>query len=262
LIARSASPSYEGVRPGMVMKFTKQQRRSLISGYRLHRNRFASSRLVGARPGLGRMLEHFDLIAIDHGVFRFAYLNLHEVAPGVWRSAQPGPRDIRRLAKRGLRTVINLRGIRDCGSYRLEQQACARHGVKLIDFKMRSRGVPLRKTIHEAAALFERIDYPVLMHCKSGADRVGMMAALYMILREGRTVDEASRQLSLRYGHFKQADTGVLDHFLDAYRVENARQPIDFLRWVDEQYDPKKLAAEFKPRGPINFLVNRLLRRE
>lgn len=254
----------------MAMNFAKRQRRSLISAYRLYRNRLAETKLVGTRPRIGRLLEHFDLIAIDHGVFRFAYLNLHEVAPGVWRSAQPGPRDIRRLAKRGLRTVINLRGSRDCGSYRLEKQACERYGVKLINFKMRSRGVPKPQTIHEAAALFERIEYPVLIHCKSGADRAGIMSALYLLLREGRPIDEATRQLSLRYGHFKQADTGVLDHFFDSYRADNAQsnrdgdmpEPASFMKWVNERYQPKAVAAGFKPRGFMNFFVNRLLKRE
>lgn len=244
------------------MKFAKRQRRFLSSSYRLQRNRFAATPLVGARPRLGRVLEHFDLLAVDHGIFRFAYLNLHEVAPGVWRSAQPGPRDIRRLAKRGLRTVVNLRGKRDCGSYRLEQQACARYGVEFINFKMRSRGVPKPETIHKAADLFERIEYPVLFHCKSGADRAGMMSALYLLLREGRPLDEATRQLSLRYGHFKQADTGVLDHFFACYRADNARQPTGFMQWVDEIYEPKQVSRSFKAGGVMNFVVNRVLRRE
>jgi len=214
------------------------------------------------RPALGRFLEHVDLIAVDHGVFRLAYLNLHQIVPGVWRSAQPGPRDIRRLAKRGLRTVINLRGARDCGSYRLEQQACQRHGVDLIDFKMRSRSAPDAKTIHEAVELFRRIEYPVLIHCKSGADRAGIMAALYLLAHEQRSLDEAARQLSLRYGHFKQADTGVLDHFLARYGADNARQPVAFLRWVDEHYKPDDVISSFRASGVTNFLVNRLLKRE
>ncbi len=247
----------------MAMNFAKRQRRMLARSYRRYRNRAASSRAVSASPRLARLFEHFDLIAADHGIFRLAYLNLHEVAPGVLRSAQPSPRDIRRLAKRGVRTVINLRGPRDCGSYRLEQQACEKYGVRLINFKLRSRGVPRRHQIHEAAALFRDIEYPVLIHCKSGADRAGLMSALYLLLREGRPVEEAARQLSLRYGHFKQADTGVLDHFLHSYRAETAGGPMDFLRWVDERYEPKRVASSFKMRsGVTNFIVNRLLRRE
>jgi len=127
---------------------------------------------------------------------------------------------------------------------------------------MRSRGVPRRETIHEARALFERIEYPVLIHCKSGADRAGIMSVLYLLLREGRPLDEATRQLSLRYGHFKQADTGMLDHFFECYRADTAREPMAFLRWVDERYEPKQVAKSFRPAGVMNFVVNRVLKRE
>jgi len=246
----------------MAMNFAKRHRRSVVTGYRRYRNRVAGTDAMSRRPRLARLLEHFDLVAVDHGIFRLAYLNFHEVAPGVWRSAQPSPRDIRRLAKRGLRTVINLRGTRDCGSFRLEQQACEKYGVRLVNFKLRSRGAPERQTVRDVATLFADIEYPVLIHCKSGADRAGLMSALYLALCAERPIGEAARQLSLRYGHFKQADTGVLDHFFECYEADNAREPIAFTRWVDERYDPAEVSASFKGRGLTNFLVNRLLKRE
>jgi protein tyrosine phosphatase (PTP) superfamily phosphohydrolase (DUF442 family) len=246
----------------MAMNFAKRHRRSVVTVYRRYRNRVAGREGARVRPQFARFLEHFDLLVIDHGIFRRAYLNFHEVAPGVWRSAQPGPRDIRRLSKRGLRTVINLRGIRDCGSFRLEQQACEKYRIRLINFKMRSRGVPERQTIHDLAALFRNIEYPVLIHCKSGADRAGLMSALYLLVHEGRPLDEAIRQLSLRYGHFKQADTGVLDHFLECYRADAARAPMHFMTWAETHYDPVAVRASFKPRGAMNVLVNGLLKRE
>jgi len=244
------------------MSFVHRQRRALMSGYRSYRNRLTRVGAPGVRARVERVMERFDLFAIDHGIFRLAYLNLHELAPGVWRSAQPGPRDIRKLAKRGIRTIVNLRGPRDCGSYRLEERACARYGVELINFKMRSRGVPQPEKIHDAAALFRRIEYPVLFHCKSGADRAGIMSALYLLVHEGRAADEAARQLSLRFGHFAQADTGVLDHFIESYRAENERAPIDFMKWVDERYDPAAVTTSFQAGGLTNFIVDRVLRRE
>lgn len=246
----------------MVANFAKRQRRSLRSSYRRYRGRLFNAEAIPDRPRLARLFEYVDLLLVDHGFIRAIYLNLHEVAPGVWRSAQPSPRQIRKLKRRGLRTVVNLRGPRDCGSYRLERRVCEEEQVRFIDFKMRSRGVPKPEQVLQAAALFDEIDYPVLFHCKSGADRVGMIMVLYMMLRESRSLDEAMGQLSLRYGHFKQADTGVLDHFFECYRAETAETPMAFTRWVEESYEPKKVAASFEARGLINFLVDRVLRRE
>ena len=88
--------------------------------------------------------------------------------------AQPAPHHIRRLAREGIRTVVNLRGERLCGSFWLEQQACARHGIALVNFSVRSRAAPSHKELRGARELFERIEYPMLMHCKSGADRAGL----------------------------------------------------------------------------------------
>jgi hypothetical protein len=42
---------------------------------------------------------------------------------------------------------------------------------------------------------------PILIHCKSGADRTGLIAALYQYVQEGRSAEEAASQLSIVYGH-------------------------------------------------------------
>jgi uncharacterized protein (TIGR01244 family) len=206
--------------------------------------------------------EYFDLIVVDHGIFRAIYPNRYSLSHRAWRSSQPAPHDIKRLAKRGLKTIINLRGDRDCGSYRLEEIACRRHGVQLINFTVKSRQAPERKVFHDAKALFETIEYPVLLHCKSGADRVGLMSVLYMIFKEGLPVEEAKNQLSLRYGHIRQADTGVLDMVFDSYLSHSSQEPITFLDWVDRHYDDKAINANFRARSWANLFVNKLFRRE
>jgi len=207
-------------------------------------------------------LEYMDLIFIDHGIFRAIYPNRHKLSDQAWRSSQPSPSDIRYLARRGVKTIVNLRGDRDCGSYRLEQIACRKHGIELVDFSVKSRAAPSSQEIREAKTLFETLDYPILMHCKSGADRVGLMSVLYMIFREGVPVIEAKRQLSLKYGHFRQADTGILDSVFDSYLDHHSREPIEFLDWIDNHYDPKAITQQFRADGWTNVLVNRVMRRE
>ena len=102
----------------------------------------------------------------------------------------------------------------------------------------------------------------MLVHCKSGADRVGLMSVLYLYLKEGVPLAEAKQQLSLRFGHFSQADTGVLDRVFDSYLEHNARQPIAFLEWVDTVYDPVELKRSFRASGWAPQLVDHVLRRE
>ena len=47
------------------------------------------------------------------------------------------------------------------------------------------------------------------MHCKSGADRVGIASCLYLIYRQKYNVSDASKQLSFKFLHIKYAKTGV-----------------------------------------------------
>jgi protein tyrosine/serine phosphatase len=133
---------------------------------------------------------------VDHGVFRLLYRNRHRLSRQAWRSAQPAPHDIALLARRGVKTIVNLRGDRDCGSYRLEERACRKHGIRLVNFIVKSRQAPPARTFHEAKALFDSVDYPLLLHCKSGADRAGLMSALYLILKEGVPVEEAMQDVA------------------------------------------------------------------
>jgi len=153
------------------------------------------------------------MILADHGIFRLLYLNLHRVTPDYWRSAQPTPSQIRDMARRGVKTIINLRGGREFGSWPLERDVCESKGIELVEFSIRSRGAPDPKQMARAEEFFKSLTYPVMAHCKSGADRAGFMATLYLIVHEKKPVNIAMKQLSWRYGHFRFAKTGILDAF-------------------------------------------------
>ena len=203
-----------------------------------------------------------NMVFVDHGFFRMVYLNLHRVSERAWRSAQPTPYQIRLLARRGIRTVVSLRGGQSFGSLPLEIEACREAGVHFETFVMRSRAIPTKDEIRAMKALFRRLEYPVLFHCKSGADRAGMMAAMYLVLHEGRTVAEARRQLHLRFGHVRHGKTGVLGAFFDAYERDHPDGAVPLSEWVETRYDPKAITEGFRPLGIGVFATDRLLRRE
>ena len=198
---------------------------------------------------------------MDHGIFRFKWRSLHKISENTYRSNQPFPWQI--LAdknKRGVKTIINLRGIRNCSSFFLEKETCERHNIKLINFPVTSRAAPKVETILAAKKLFNEIEYPIIMHCKSGADRAGLMSALYLILHKNVSVIEAKKQLSFKYLHIKHAKTGILDAFFDNYIKENKNK--DFLDWVKNDYNPEKLTLSFKVKKLSEILSTYILRRE
>ncbi len=209
-----------------------------------------------------RALGHIESVFIDHACFRLIYANRYHMSPNMQRAAQPSPSHIRRWADEGVKTIVNLRGSRDCASYILEAEACREAGIALADFPINSRDMPRKDRLHAAKRLFETIEYPALMHCKSGADRAGFMSAFYMFVHEKVPLDEAVKQLHWKYGHFKQAKTGILDYFFELYRAYNERNPIDFWEWVDTVYDPVAAKESFRTKEWANTVVDRLLARE
>ncbi|MFV0299221.1 MAG: fused DSP-PTPase phosphatase/NAD kinase-like protein [Hyphomicrobiaceae bacterium] len=211
---------------------------------------------------MAKPVNYADMLLVDHGIFRLAYLNLHKLGHNTWRSAQPAPHQIDNIARLGVRTIINLRGPRLCGSYWLEQQACRRNGITLIDYQVRSRAAPSKQEVLGARDLLRSIKEPLLLHCKSGADRAGLMSTLYLIAVENLPVEQAMRELSLKFGHIRQSDTGMLDHFFDVYLEESKRRPIEFFDWVETVYDPDAVKNSFHAKRWANVLTNGILKRE
>jgi len=247
---------------GHAKRFLKPYSKAVSAHYRGFRHKFDERAPSWMKRRANKAFDYFDLFFMDHHVFRAIYANRHKVAPGVYRSAQPSPSQIARLARKGIRTIINLRGPRDCGSYRLQDDACRRHGITLVNFTLQSRMAPSADSVKQVKDLLDNVEYPILIHCKSGADRAGLMAALLVYLKEGKPVEEAMKQLSLKYGHFRRSDTGILDYFFERYLADFRSEPMTFLEWVDTRYDPVALRQEFRANGWANLIVNGALQRE
>lgn len=199
----------------------------------------------------------------DHSFIRMAYRNLHRIGPDMYRCAQPTPGQVEALARLGVRTIINLRGRRPgCGSYFFEVRACAKLGIELIDFPVRSRDVPRKEDLLAARELWGRLQGPVVMHCKAGADRVGFMSVLYQFVALGLPMTEAQKQLSWRFGHLRQSKTGILDYFFDCFVASGGTSVDDFYTWVEREYDPLAMKAAFTSQRWANVLMDRIIARE
>jgi rhodanese/phosphatase family protein len=211
----------------------------------------------------GRRIAWLDALFIDHAVFRLFWGNWAAVAPGVlYRCNHPTPGRLAAATRRhGLQTLINLRGeaVRN-GADALTREAAARLGLDLIDFSLQSRRAPTRVEILGLAEIYRGMRIPGLIHCKSGADRAGLAAGLFVLVNGG-TVDAALRHLALRFGHLSRSSAGVLDAFFLHYRAEaEGRKP--FLEWVRQDYDEAALRRDFRARGLARFVNDGVLRRE
>lgn len=82
-----------------------------------------------------------------------------------------------------------------------EQEMCKKLGVKYIHVKpdlIHMSEYPQKKpaVLEEMLAVYDDPDnYPILIHCKAGLHRTGLLAALHRVEFQGWTVEEAYREM-------------------------------------------------------------------
>ncbi len=167
-------------------------------------------------------VSRFPLLALAAGGLYLGAIqindNFHTVVAGeLYRSNQPNAGDLARYVERhGIRTVINLRGVRpDKPWYPIEVAEAKAAGVKLVDFHLSaSRDVDTTR-MQQLISVMRDAKKPLLIHCKAGADRSGLAAALYLAAVKKESVAIAERQLWPTYGHLPLP-------FLDAYAMDRS----------------------------------------
>jgi protein tyrosine phosphatase (PTP) superfamily phosphohydrolase (DUF442 family) len=210
----------------------------------------------------GRRNAWIDALFVDHALWRLVYTNFAAVVPGqLYRMNHPTPGRLARLTRRyGLRTLVNLRGTTGNGADALSREAAARLGLAFCDAPLESRGAPQRDRVLRLAQFFQTMEAPALVHCKSGADRAGLAAGIFLLIRGG-TAKDALGQLSWRFGHVARSRTGVLDAFFLRYAKE-AEGRLPFLDWVRDEYDEARLRRDYQANGVAGFVNDWVLARE
>jgi len=187
---------------------------------------------------------HYQLV--DHGFLRLLWRNLHQIGPQVYRSNQPSARQLTALHRKvGLKTVLNLRGTTDQSFYLFEAEVCHTLGIDLVDLSLSASRAPPKAKLEELYVLLQDLPRPLLIHCKSGADRTGLAAFMYQLLIEHQPFEVARRQLSFRYLHVANSPAGIQDHILRHYEAAYKATGIGFMEWVRSTYDPATIKASF-----------------
>ena len=199
---------------------------------------------------MNRFRAHMRAHVRDHAYVRILWTNLSEFFPGVWRSNQPSPMRIRRMARRGIKTVISLRGLAGAlpGSSSLAEAEARKRGLAYATVRLTARKAPQPERLLELLDLFESVEKPVLLHCKSGADRTGIAAALWLLHMEQATVAEARQMLHWRYAHLSFLRSGIQGFLLDSYAADCEVAPMPIRDWIATRYDPETLTHDFAAR--------------
>ena len=203
-----------------------------------------------------------NMMLVDHGLLRSVFPNRHELSPGVWRSSQPSPSQIKWFANQGGKTILTLRGHDYRGSMFLERKAAKAYGISLVHWRCRSDHVENPAQIQALIDLLRELEQPLLIHCKSGADRMGFVSVIYSHVILGVPIETAMEQLSGRYLHIKTSKTGVLDHFFETFADAHRATGIAFEDWLATECNSDEINHSFEPNGFAGWFERKILRRE
>ncbi len=148
--------------------------------------------------------------------------NFHTVTEGeAYRSGQINEEKLEGYLKAyHIKSVLNLRGENSGADwYEDEIAICKRLSVRHYDLAMTSSGRPNPDVIQKLMAIFNEAPRPVLIHCKSGSDRSGLVSALWKLVVDREPKAVAEKQLSIRYGHIPVGQTSVLDDFFEKWKT-------------------------------------------
>lgn len=212
---------------------------------------------------LSRFWMWVQLLFKDHGIIRLLYNNFYQVEKGVYRSSHPLPFHFRRINKLGIKTIINLRGGNESnGFYVTEREQCEKYNITMIDFSISSSSLMKPAQMAECRRIFAEAQYPILMHCKSGADRAGMMSTLYRMFVLKQDFSQANA-LKWYFGHLAFWSTGVLDLFFKYWLDYQREHPeVTFEQWVETVYDYEKIEKSFYTRRWADWIARHILHRE
>lgn len=139
-----------------------------------------------------------------YALYTAATNNFHTVIAGeLYRSARPSADDIAKWHERyGIKTVINLMGAHpEYAWYRREKAAAEANGITLIDYKLSAQRDVTAVELEELLEILSRAERPILIHCRSGADRTGIVSAFYVAGVAGGSELYAEFQLTPFFGH-------------------------------------------------------------
>jgi protein tyrosine/serine phosphatase len=117
--------------------------------------------------------------------------NLYRVAPNFYRSAQPDQEGFEALVRRcRVRTVISLR------AFHSDEPLVKDLGVRLFDFPMHTWHIEPEDVVGALKQLVQSMrSGPTLLHCEHGADRTGLVTALYRLAYQDWSKEAAINEL-------------------------------------------------------------------
>lgn len=172
--------------------------------------------------------------------------NLYEVdRDKLYRSAQLTKSELEEAVRQyGIKTVISVRGYpQPVFNDEPEAETLERENVALYKFDLTTDYFPSKENLVGIVQLLKSAQRPILVHCRTGADRTGMISAIYQIEEMHKSKEEALNQLTFKYWHVRSFHP-AMSEFVRAYQGED---------WAIKKYDPCDFPKFLEKPGICDF---------
>lgn len=113
--------------------------------------------------------------------------NFYRIDSNVYRSEQPTAADFKALEKYGIREVLNLR------NWHSDKDA---EGTDLVLHRVKTNAYIINeRDFIKALRIIHNRKGPIVFHCLHGSDRTGAICAMYRIVFQGVSKEDAIREL-------------------------------------------------------------------
>jgi protein tyrosine phosphatase (PTP) superfamily phosphohydrolase (DUF442 family) len=182
---------------------------------------FVVAALAAAGDTTRQNLSHVDEKQAFPGVANFG--RLHD---RLWRGAQPDLAGFEQLKARGVNIVVSFTL---AGEAQLEEEQVVRDlGMQFVGIPWSAESVP---TADQVSTFLGTIrDHPaarIFLHCKRGADRTGVMVAIYRLTFDHWTADAAISEMEAFHHYWFLLPH--LERFVRAYALAHSA-PAVYLR--------------------------------
>jgi len=115
--------------------------------------------------------------------------NLYKINNNLYRSAQPTKQGMNNLNSIGIKTIINLR------VFHSDTDEARNTGLLVEELSVKNWHIEDEDVIRVLRIIRQKENGPFLIHCQHGADRTGVMSAMYRIVEQGWSKKEAIREM-------------------------------------------------------------------
>ena len=144
--------------------------------------------------------------------------NFHKVSDTLYRSAQPTAEGFGKLKELGIKTVVNLR------SFNSDRKELGATGLDYHHIYMKAWHPEEKEIVRFLRLTTDQSRGPVLVHCQHGADRTGLMCAVYRVAVQNWTKEEALKEMTEGGYNFHGVWQNLLKWFnkLDIEKIRTA----------------------------------------